>query len=425
MQYTTPISKRQDVLVCGGGIAGLTVALCLRKEGFGCQVFEAKEDRSTTTSAIVLAPSGVRVLGALGLESALEEKGQRVLRMRMLDANGVVLADLPAPANGFDGHHSIAVTRRVLHAILTDRCKEQGVAIHYDAKLLRAEQDSERVTAEFEHVGRVTGDVLIGADGIHSAVRSCVLSEGEVSEKKERPYYGCGALVPLHYLSTEERDYLRLTETAMNMISGPVGFVGFMGVGTPDEGGEPKFMLWSHLAKAHVPASFDPRDLSQVKQVLLGLRGSWYPAIRKIVDLFDQGKPDVEVMCAPIRSIHPLRTWSASRVVLIGDAAHGYGPGAQGAALAMEDAMLLVQKMKRAGNDGAALAREFGDFETKRRPRVERIGNAAEARNDGRLEKRGSLHMALEKYGKKLAGWWYRNGYYNADYAYRVEDDLA
>ena len=348
-----------EVVVCGGGIAGLTVALCLRKEGYGCRVFEAKEDKATTTSAIVLAPSGVRVLAELGLEPALERKGQPVTRMRMLSSDGSLRADLALRGKQLYGHDSISLTRRALHQILTERCKEQGIAIQYNSKLLGAEQDSARVTAEFENVGKVSGDVLIGADGIHSAVRrACVLSDSEVNEKKDRPYYGCGALLPLHYLSEEAREHLRLTETAMNMISGPVGFVGFIGIGTPDESAEPKFMLWSHLAKAHVPPSFDHKDLSQVKRALLDLRGSWYPPIKQIVDLFDQGKPDLEVTCAPIRSLHPLRTWSKARVVLIGDAAHGYGPGAQGAALAMEDAMLLVGLLKRAKNDAeSAVAR--------------------------------------------------------------------
>src|SRR3989338_4332580 len=413
-----------NVIVCGGGIAGLTAALCLRKEGIACKVFEAKEDRESTTSAIILAPSGVRVLSDLGLSAALLEKGCAVSTTRMMDNEGRVLADLPMHNKRYYGHDSVAMTRRVLHTLLTSKCKELSIPIHYSAKLLRLQQGVDSVTAEFKNFGTVTGHVLIGADGIHSATRGAVVESQDVVAK-DRCYYGFGMLAPLHYLSDEERDRLRLTETAMNLLRGPVGFVGFIGIGTPDQSGESKFMMWSHIAAAHVDSSFNSRDLSQVKNVLHRLRGDWCQPVAKMLDLIDQARPDIEVGCMPIISIYPIPTWSNRRVVLIGDAAHGYGPGAQGAALAMEDAMLLTQMLKRLDSASAeALSRCFSDFETKRRLRVERIGNAAEARNDGSLEPKGFIPATIEKCGMMLIGWWYKNGFHNPENTYHVENDL-
>lgn len=129
-------------------------------------------------------------------------------------------------------------------------------------------------------------------------------------------------------------------------------------------------------------------------------------------------------MAGPIFSNGPLPRWSDGerRVVLIG---HGYGTGASGAALAMEDALLLARMLKReqsAIDDTQTLSRIFRDFEAKRRPRVERIGNAAEARNDSRLIDQGYWCMKAKEYVMWIYGWWYGSAYYDASSAYKVED---
>ena len=415
----------KKIIICGGGIAGLTAALCLTQEGFSCEVYEAKDNRPTSTAAIILAPSGVRVLAALGLCDAATEKACPVSAIKMRDIQGRVLADLPTHNKEYFGHDCLAMTRRALHTLLTGRCTELHIPIHYNAKLLQAEQSADSVVAEFEHYGKVIGDVLIGADGIHSIARNAVVDKSDVI-RKDRQYYGIGMIAPVRYLSDEERGFLRLTETAMNLLRGPVGFVGFIGVGRPDQSGEAKFMMWSHIAASEVGDSFNCRDSQQIKHAMQRLRSDWCQPVSKMLELIDQSRPDIEIGCLPITSLYPIPRWSNRRVVLIGDAAHGYGPGAQGAALAMEDAMLLSQMLKRLDDFSApALSRCFSDFEQKRRPRVERIGNASEARNDSRLESTGFARAMIEKYALMLLGWWYKNGYRNAEYGYRVEDDLS
>jgi 2-polyprenyl-6-methoxyphenol hydroxylase-like FAD-dependent oxidoreductase len=418
------MDRTSDVLVIGGGIAGLTAALCLKKEGYESLVFESKEDKQTTTSGINLSASGVRVLDALGLSAAIQAKAYAVRFMRMLNSQGQVVAELSLFGREQYGHDSMAMTRRVLHNVLTDQCKNLGIPIHYNCRLISLEQDAHGVVANFDNGVKAKGRVLIGADGIHSAVRGSLFPELQV-ERKNRAYFGCGALIPNRYLTAEEQKMLRLSEGSMNLINGTVGFVGFIGIGRPDESGEPKFMFWSHIARAHVTDDFDARDLTKVKQVLLRLRGSWCRPVEKVISLLDQQLPDIEVICAPIFSNMPIPAWSNGRVVLIGDASHGYGPGAGGAALAMEDAMLLARMMKRAESDSShVLGSVFGEFETKRRPRVERIGNAAEARNDGRLEDQGWWRTKAKEYFMWLYAWWCRQGYYDSNAAYRIEDDL-
>jgi salicylate hydroxylase len=211
------------------------------------------------------------------------------------------------------------------------------IPVHYNSKMISLIQDNERVVASFEGGRSVSGNFCIRADGINSSVRKTIFPDLNIT-KKDRQYFGVGALIPLSYLSDEEIALLRLQEGSMNVFTGQVGFVGLMGIGTPDEVGVPKFMFWSHIAKAHVADDFDCRNLTAVKDALLQLRGSWHDTIAKTINLMYQNLPNVEVFAAPVFSNHPLPRWSSDRVVLIGDAAHGYGPGASGAALALEDA---------------------------------------------------------------------------------------
>jgi 2-polyprenyl-6-methoxyphenol hydroxylase-like FAD-dependent oxidoreductase len=416
-----------DVIVVGGGIAGLTVAICLKKEGFACHVYEGKSIKPSTTSAIVLSASGVRVLHSLGLSPSLEAKGQKVRRMRTFTSHLELVAELNMLGQEQYGHDGIAMTRRVLHNILTEECKRLAIPVDYDCKLTSVSQDDAGVVARFGNGLAVRGRLLVGADGIGSAVRSSIFLKLEL-ERKDRLYFGCGALIPTSFLTEKEQITLRLAEGSMNLINGTKGFVGFIGIGCPEKAGETKFLFWSHISRAQVDADFDSRDLKAVKDVLLRLRGSWCELIEKVINLLDQQLPGVEVMCGPIFSNGPIPEWSNGRVVLIGDAAHGYGPGASGAALAMEDALLLAKMLKRSkfqsDKSFVGLRGVFQEFESKRRPRVESIGNAAEARNDARFVDQGWLKIKVKEYLMWLYGWWYANGYYDATNAYKAEDDL-
>lgn len=416
---SNPERAKINVIVCGGGIAGLTVALFLKTKGFSCQVFEVKEDKRTTTSGINLSPSGIRVLAELGLDGVLQERSQVIRRMRMLNTEGIEYASLEFKGVEQYGHDYLAMTRQVLHEVLMGKAREMHIPIRFGSKILSISQMDEGVVVSLADGTKVHGDLLIGADGIHSAVRHSLFPGLELNEKKKRGYYGCGAIVPLSYLDAEELSFLCLPEGSFNSINGSLGFVGFIGVG------EGRFMFWTHIAEDNVPPEFDPRDLTQVKNILLSLRGSWCRPTRKAIELLDQGHADIEVICGPIVSLNPIPSWYEKRAILIGDAAHGFGPGAQGAAMAMEDASLLVRMMTECKeNSTKAWSDVFCRFESKRRSRVEEIGHASEARNDQRLVDNGYFRTKINEYIMRAFGWWYRNGYYDAKVAYRVDDDM-
>lgn len=419
-------SNDSTFLIIGGGIAGLTLAIAMKRRGLDCAVFERAENKRSTTSAINLGSSGVRVLNELGLLSAIEQRAQPVRWMRLHSAeSGALTTEMALLGREQYGQDGMAMTRRVLHEVLMDESHRLGIAVKHGHQLVALSQSASGVAVTFANGVKATGRVCVGADGIHSAVRAAALPDFEL-ETRDRAYFGCGAILPISYLSAAEIAQLRLDEGSMNMFAGQNGFAGFIGVGRPDAPDVPKFMFWTHIAKSLVPDAFDCKDLVQVKQLLVRLRGHWAAPIGKIINLLDQRLPDVEVLVAPITSNGPLPSWSHGRVVLVGDAAHGFGPGASGAALAMEDALLLVRLLERDGDVDVpdTLAQVFRTFEEKRRPRVNAIGFAAEARNNARLVDQGWLRTKLAEWFMWAFGWWTGGKFRDNHAAYSVEDDL-
>jgi 2-polyprenyl-6-methoxyphenol hydroxylase-like FAD-dependent oxidoreductase len=302
--------------VCGGGIAGLVAALCLEREGFACAVYEAHDERRATTSAINLAPSGVRVLAALGVADSIAARSATMRYMRMLASDGSVRAELAVAGREQYGYDARAMTRRVLHDALIGVARQRRIPLHFGARLVSVRQSACHVEARFDD-GRamVRGAMLIGADGIHSAVRASILPGGATMSDGSARYYGCGALVPLRCLSDDERRLLRLGEGGMNLASNDDGsFAGFIAIGAPDDDREEKFLFWTHIALDD-GVELDTRDMTQVKQFLRARHAAWFAPVRKVIELLDTD--DVEAMCASVSSLPPIERWSCERVQTI------------------------------------------------------------------------------------------------------------
>lgn len=146
---TLKTTTTTTVIIIGGGIAGLTAAICLKQNGFDCKVFERNEDKRTTTSAINLSSSGVCVLKEIGLLAAIEERAQAVRFNRMLNADGELVAEFNCLGREQYGQDAQAMTRRVLHEVLTQNCKKLGIDVHYDCRLVSLTQQSDAVEATF------------------------------------------------------------------------------------------------------------------------------------------------------------------------------------------------------------------------------------------------------------------------------------
>jgi salicylate hydroxylase len=173
---STPGSAKQ-VLIAGGGIGGLAAALALLKRGFDVDVYEQAQEQREVGAGVQLSANGIRVLHELGVHEALralacEAAGKEV---RLWNTGQTwKLFDLGAQSVERYGFPYYLVYRPDLLAVLADGVRrEKPDAIHLGARCTGFEQSARGVTLRFEG-GEARGDVLIGADGVHSRIREAL-----------------------------------------------------------------------------------------------------------------------------------------------------------------------------------------------------------------------------------------------------------
>src|SRR6202050_1691832 len=164
------------IAIIGAGIGGLAVALALIRRGIDVEVYEQAHELREFGAGVQVSANGTRILHALGLKDALEQ-------VQVLPAGKVVrLWDTGQSFKQFDlgmesveryGSSYITIHRGDLHAVIAQALKRQKPdGIHLGHKLVRLSQNGGSVQLEFEAAARVRAGLVIGADGVHSAVRA-------------------------------------------------------------------------------------------------------------------------------------------------------------------------------------------------------------------------------------------------------------
>ena len=162
-----------NVLIIGGGITGLTLALALHRAGIPCRVFEAAPEIRSLGVGINLLPHGVRTLSDLGLEDALAKVAVATSEMGFYNRFGQFIhAEPRGRAAGYDWPQ-FSVHRGELHRVQIEavhaRLGEDSIVL--DHRCVAIDQSSDGVAAHFADRPTVRGTVAIGCDGIHSVVR--------------------------------------------------------------------------------------------------------------------------------------------------------------------------------------------------------------------------------------------------------------
>ncbi|MFO0724352.1 MAG: FAD-dependent monooxygenase [Myxococcota bacterium] len=323
-----------NVLVVGGGIGGVSVAIALSRAGHTVRLVERGAQFSPAGAGIVLAPNAARTLE--WLEVDLGSHGQEVRSMDVVRADGALLSKIE-PTRFAQGYGpSWALTRPALHAALL-AALPKAVEVRLGLSLASLEQSADHLTVRFEGDGAPERyDLVVGADGLRSTVRSSACGEPSYRYSGVTCYRGV----------TKNPGFDRVIEAWGN--EARIGIV-------PLREGQLYYYL-VHSAPRRAPPLAFPQGF---REVFGHLRGG----VERLFEVLDAAPPlhhDLEELEAPV--------WGSGRVLLLGDAAHGMTPNqGQGAAMAIEDALALTEALE-SGADGA-----LSRYEALRHARVRKV----------------------------------------------------
>ena len=393
------MTAARTALVAGGGIAGATTALALQKAGIEPVVLEARPGRAAEEGAfLTLGSNGLEALRQLAADGPALAAGFPTPAMTLRSGTGKRLGEVAASTARPGGATSRTMMRGELAALLLAEAERRGIRVLHGRRLAGAEQDGERVLARLADGEEIAAELLIGADGIHSATRRAIDPDAPA------PAYG-------GLLNTGGRTRGVRSGGAPGHYELIFGKQAFFGHVTAPDG---EVWWFANLPWPAEPSAEDLRAIraEDLRERLLGAFATDAGPARELIAASDEPMP-----LSPIHSIPHLPRWHRGRMLVLGDAAHAPSPSSgQGASLAIEDAVVLGSCLR----DAAGVEAAFERFEQIRRPRVEkiirwaaRVNSSKAAGPVGRVVRDAVLPLAL-RLGE-------RSGAHEQTYGHRVE----
>jgi len=347
----------QTALVIGGGIAGPVAATALAMAGVDAAIYEARPADPASANGIggslALEPNGLAALRIIGADDPVRAAAIPITRS-LMSITGKPGREMPTP-QGLPPRQLI--DRGALHRILRERAERSGVRIHDAKKLIRVDEQPDGVTAHFADGSSASADVLIGADGVQSAVRRLVDPDAPGAR-----YLG---LLGFEGLIDDAPD----DPATASLESGTMTFA---------FGRRAYYLYWKRPDGrigwgANLPS---PQYLS-LKEARAVPAEDWLHTLRSAyandipgARLAAETTTDTLQAVGGLHIMPPVPHWHRGRMVLVGDAVHAPSNSTgQGASLAMESAIQLARCVR----DLPDVASPFTTYERLRRPRVEKI----------------------------------------------------
>ncbi|TDD71499.1 2-polyprenyl-6-methoxyphenol hydroxylase [Actinomadura darangshiensis] len=326
-----------NVLIVGGGTAGSALAILLARGGVAVDIAEIEPGVTALGSGVTLQGNALRVLRDLGVWERVSASGYAFDTLGLRAPDGRLLAEIPdARTGGSDLPATLGVNRPELAAVLADAVRDAGAATRFGRTADAIRDEGDRVGVRFSDGAAGTYDLVVGADGIRSAVRG--LMGIEVSPEPT----GMG----IWRIHTRRPEDVERTDL---VYGGPCFIAGYCptGAGT----------MYAYLVEKARPRESiaDADKPAHMRALAEGYGGAW-DEIR--ADITDPGR----INYTWFESLLVDRPWNRGRAVLIGDAAHACPPTlAQGAAQCLEDAAVLAELLLAADRLDQGLFDAFMD----------------------------------------------------------------
>lgn len=336
----------KSALIVGAGIAGPVLAIGLRRAGFEPRIVEAYSAGASRDAGswLTVAVNGLEALRTFDLHRAVLEVAFPSREIELYNGSGRRLGVASLGGVLPDGTPTQTLKRADLHHVLIEAAEREGIPFAYETRLESAETLADgKVLARFEDGTESAVDVLVGADGVHSRVRTVI--DPHAPAPRATRMGNVGGFVPRGLAHRSD-----LAPGTYRMMFGRSAFFGYVVHPAGD-------VWWFANPKTPYPADPD---------------ATW------LAGLFDADEgPAAELVRA---TPHPLTfalqyelprvpVWSRGAIGILGDAAHAASPtSGQGASLAIEDAVALARCLR-----DLPVTEAFAAFERQRRARVERV----------------------------------------------------
>jgi FAD-dependent urate hydroxylase len=306
-------------VIVGAGIGGLTTGIALKQAGYQVEIYDRVQELRPAGAGISLWSNGIKVLNRLGLGEKMAAIGGEMNAMEYRSHTDEPLSYIDLnPLFKQVGQRPYPVARTDLQTMLLEAVGEENV--HLDMPCVGVDQDEHSATAIFENGQRVKGDLVIGADGVRSVIRSYVLNRKV--ERRYARYVNWNGLVDADPNLCAKDLWVIYVGNSQRASMMPVGgnrFYYFFGAPMPEG---------------------TKVELSQIRAELATLFKGWPTAVQNLIQTLN---PE-ETNRLEIADMDPIEKLARGRVVLLGDAAHATTPTlGQGGCQAIEDAEVLTR----------------------------------------------------------------------------------
>lgn len=343
--------RAKSAVIVGAGIGGLAAAIALRRTGWDVAVYESEPSVRLGGAGLLVGANAIQALDRLGVAAHVRAVAHVLKAMDIVTPDGRLLSRTTSREAGDAGYpDNVTVLRRDLLSILADTLGHE--AVHTNKTCTGVEAGSGGVRVQFADGTAAAGDLLIAADGVHSAIRGQLLP----SVRPRYAGYTCWRGI------ADDDPALTFDRTVFTEAWGAGARFGVAPLANNK-------IYWYACLNAREK---DPQHATATAKDLRQHFGQYHDPVPAILE-----RTGLEpLIWRDIVYLPPLRRFAFGRVALLGDAAHATTPNlGQGAAQAMEDAVVLAAALREAKGDVAIGLQRYERSRARRAARVTRMSN--------------------------------------------------